>query len=214
MNRVPDSQDGCFDCDEGLYQFDEQGQIIDGPFPETRGPAGIPAARASMPRPCPLGALNGSWLIELTARGGDPSGQRPLIRGPMRIQVGAAALRISGDVYVRRGQGPADQGLPPGPVDGFTPGFAAGGLAGIAGQDNTDTAAGRWYPQLPLNEYSWYFRSKGVSYASGLLGFEFVRHLWDRTTQEFISTDLGEMRLTCRRSLINLPHQPVKMSGT
>jgi hypothetical protein len=51
-----------------------------------------------------------------------------------------------------------------------------------------------------------------VSYTSGLLGFEFVRHLWDRTTQEFISTDAGEMRLPCRHGLLNLPHQPV--SGT
>ncbi|GAA1769910.1 hypothetical protein GCM10009712_17310 [Pseudarthrobacter sulfonivorans] len=214
MNSVTGQEDGCSDCDEGPYLFDEQGQIIDNPFPGTRGQADLPAVRASRQRPCSLGALNGSWLIELTARGGDPSGQDPIIRGPMRIQVGASSLRISGDVYVRRGQDPTDRGLRPGPLDEFPNGFASGGPAGVAGQDTTDTAAGRWYPQLPLNEYSWYFRSNGVSYASALLGFGFVRHIWDRTTQDFISTDVGEMRLTCRQSLINLPHQPARMSGT
>lgn len=214
MNRVIDPQDGCSGCYEGPYEFDEQGQIVDEPFPEAPMPGDIPATRASRPRPCPIGVLNGSWLIELTARGADPFGRPPQIRGPMRIQVDTSSLRISGDVYVHRGQTPADPGPLPGPSAGPPAGGPAGEPAAVAGRDTPDADARRWYPQLPLNEYSWYFRSRGVSYASGLLGFEFVRHLWDRTTQEFISTDAGEMRLTCRHGLLNLPHQPVRMSGT
>jgi hypothetical protein len=53
-----------------------------------------------------------------------------------------------------------------------------------------------------------------VPYASGLLNFEFGCHLWDRTTQEFISADAAQMRSTCRQDLVGMPAQPIIMSGT
>jgi hypothetical protein len=194
--------------DEGPLFFDEQGQLVDRPPGAVDGPLPpLPPITPPVgrPRPCTVGTLNGSWLIEITPTAPHPVLQRSQIRGPMRIEVGASSLRLSGDIYVRRTGliGPiVPRPLPPIGVD-------------------TDQESGAnlgphapWYPQLPMNEYSWYFRSTGVTYAAGVLSFSFVRHLWDRTTQEFQSTDNGTMQLTCRRPLFSPIGLPIRMTGT
>jgi len=81
----------------------------------------------------------------------------------------------------------------------------------------------RWYPQLPTGEYSWYFRSLGVSYNRGRLVFKFERRLWNRTKSEFIdqgnnSRDTGFMQLDCVAGrLVShelLPEPALQLSGT
>jgi len=71
-----------------------------------------------------------------------------------------------------------------------------------------------WYPQLPINQYSWYFRSTGATYAAGTLTMPIERYLWDQTTQEFTQTDTGTMSFTCRRGLLQAVGVPVVMTGT
>lgn len=171
------------DSGRELYRFDEWGDLID----ET-AEADQPSPGASR-QPCDLSTLNGSWLLQLTPRGPSRDPARSEIRGPMRIEVGAAALRISGDIYVRQmpfpPRSPDAPPLPPSP----------------------------WYPQLPMSQYSWYFRSTGATFDAGKLTFTFERHLWDRTTQEFVDTDTGQLELTCRHGLAEPAGQPVVMNG-
>lgn len=166
-----------------FYQFDEWGDLI-----EDAAEADQPSPGPSR-QPCNLSTLNGSWLLQLTPQGPSRAQVRSEIRGPMRIEVGAAALRISGDIYVRQlpfpPHGPATPPLPPPP----------------------------WYPQLPLSQYSWYFRSTGATFDAGKLTFTFERHLWDRTTREFVGTDTGQIELTCRHGLVEPADQPVVMRG-
>jgi hypothetical protein len=201
-----DTRAGC--CgDEGPYYFDEQGELLedtdateDWPGwvvprfpvaprePVPPGPARRPARR---PRACPLPLLDGSWLVELTSRAPEPVSARRTIRGPMRVEVREDALRISGDIYVHR------------LLDAEA---ARSALVRVHHDDDaplTADGASRvpTYPQLPPNQYAWYFRSTGVSYVSGVLSFALRRHLWDRTSQDFVSEDAGSMRLTCRRPL-------------
>ncbi|WP_374456062.1 hypothetical protein [Nocardioides sp.] len=200
--------------------FDEQGELVED-LPDLAGPPGT-APRQPLPialrRPCSTSRLNGSWLLQI----------RPLVaafpfsevRGPMRIEVGPSSLRISGDVYVRRSGlvGPVvtQPFVPvrPGGDEDLPDDAAAddGGEAEDPGGIVSPTI--RWYPQLPKNEYSWYFRSTGVTYSGGTLSFSFVRHLWDRTTQEFVSTDTGRMTLRCEQPLIESIFRPVTMQGT
>jgi hypothetical protein len=200
------------DCgDDGPLYFDEQGQLADPP-PGTPGGAVVPPPclppvlpPVGRPRPCQVGTLNGSWLIEITPSAPQPVLQRSLIRGPMRIEVGPSSLRLSGDIYVRR----------TGVIDPIAP----RPLPPISAESDPESAPNLgphapWYPQLPLNEYSWYFRSTGVGYVGGVLSFSFVRHLWDRTTQEFLPTDNGTMQLTCRRPLFSPIGMPTRMTGT
>jgi hypothetical protein len=71
-----------------------------------------------------------------------------------------------------------------------------------------------WYPQLPISQYSWYFRSTGATYAAGTLTMPIERRLWDRTTQEFTQTDTGTMTLSCRHGLIQPVGVPLVMTGT
>ena len=71
-----------------------------------------------------------------------------------------------------------------------------------------------WYPSFPKSQYSWYFRSNGATYANGTLTVQIVRHLWNRATQEFVSTDRGTLVLTCQRSLVAIPLRPQAMQGT
>ena len=198
--------------------FDEQGDLVE----DVRGLGGPPGPepRPQIPevfprRPCSMSRLNGSWLVQI----------RPLlpafpfseIRGPMRIEVGASSLRISGDIYVRRTGviGPvATQPL-------TVPAVPDTDAAQEAGQDTAAEALAAlgsprlpWYPQFALNQYSWYFRSTGVTYAGGQLSYTFVRHLWDRTTQEFVSTDSGRMTLQCHQPFFEPIPRPATMTGT
>ena len=71
-----------------------------------------------------------------------------------------------------------------------------------------------WYPSFPKSQYSWYFRSNGVTYVNGVLTIQIVRHLWNAATQDFVSTDQGTLTLTCRQNLIAIPLNPLQMEGT
>ena len=71
-----------------------------------------------------------------------------------------------------------------------------------------------WYPSFPKSQYAWYFRSNGVTYVNGTLTVQIVRHLWNKATQEFVSTDRGTLTLTCTRNLIAIPLDPLQMEGT
>jgi hypothetical protein len=191
-------------------------------------------------RPCSLPVVNGSWLIEFTSRLPVPVFLRQQIRGPMRIEVRDTSLRISGDVYVKRSPifGPIEN-LPVF-IGGDTEAdaMAAAGRSADAAEADIDpnllgTAVTELpssslsllsgvngappfphYPQLPKNEYSWYFRSTGVTYSSGTLSFNLRRHLWNRTSQEFVSTETGSMNLTCRRSILIGRNRAATMTGT
>ena len=182
---VPDD-DGCAgDLD---LRFDESGAPDD-------SVGGQPGARGV---PCSLGALNGSWLLELVGEHlGFPF---RLIRGPMRIEAGAARFRVSGDVYVRSiGNAPAESAERESPI---LPGMLIGR---------------NWYPAYPQSQYRWYFRSQGVTYTNGVLSFPFARHLWDPAQQEFSGQDTGRLRLTCRKAVVSLPWAPrptLRMTGT
>ena len=70
------------------------------------------------------------------------------------------------------------------------------------------------YPSFPKSQYSWYFRSNGATYVNGTLTVQIVRHLWNKATQEFVSTDRGTLVLTCQRNLIAIPLGPQVMQGT
>lgn len=181
-------------CGEGDLDvvFDEFGEPADAdevPLPDRR-----PAFPA-----CSLGTLNGSWLLELTP---DHPFGLPFqdIRGPMRIEASASMFRVSGDVYVRR-----TDVVNPGLVERDSPIHR-----GLLIRRN-------WYPAYPQNQYRWYFRSQGVTYSGGVLSFPFERRLWDAATQEFVGSDTGSMRLTCRQTLIKpvwAPRRTVQMRGT
>lgn len=171
---------------EESYIFDTDGILV--------GPVIKPPPVLAL-RPCSLSTLNGSWLIQLED---EPGIIRTAVRGPMRIEVGSASLRISGDVYAVRRR------FPPVPVPfPFTP----------AGPGADSAPAAPTYPSFPPAQYSWYFRSTGVTYSGGELHFDLVRHLWDRTSQQFTSTDTGVMTLTCRRSLLVPAGTPASMTG-
>jgi hypothetical protein len=128
-----------------VLEFGEDGELVTAP-------------------PCPIEVLNGSWLLEVQP--GVPVA--PQVRGPLRIEVGASSLRVSGDIYTRHA---AATGAPPDPP---SPG----------------------YPSFPMAQYSWYFRSSGATYADGTLTVAIVRHLWNPATQEFLSTDPGTLTLS------------------
>lgn len=153
--------------------------------------------------PCKVGALDGSWYLQLT-----PKGPHTLteIRGPMRIEVAPPKLRVSGDIYVRK---PAPDG---GPIEILRPITEKPLLFGK-----------NWYPQLPFDQYSWYFRSLGVKYEAGVLVVKIERHLWNRITQEFVSApasglDNAFLKLECREGNIFthplLPQPTLRMIGT
>lgn len=204
--------------DETLV-FGENGEIV------------TPQAGADTPlilqQPCPIGVLNGSWLLEVPPR--LPFVFAPQVRGPMRIEVGASSLRVSGDIYTQR---PIFAGFPgsvtPVPQPVPVPPVGPGPIGPIAGPvADGPTAAGPvadenvifpgpppWYPSFPKAQYSWYFRSNGATYANGRLTVAIVRHLWNKATQEFISTDTGTVVLRCLRSIVALPLLPQEMHGT
>ncbi|MFI6097905.1 hypothetical protein ACIA8G_20290 [Lentzea sp. NPDC051213] len=147
-------------------------------------------------RPCPLSALDGSWLLEFSPA--VPTLVANAVRGPMRIEVGQASLRVSGDIYVRRLLRPI-------------PGFPSDSDADLP--QLTFPQPVSWFPQLPIGQYSWYFRSAGATYVDGTLKLKFVRHLWDSNVAQFVSTDTGELTLRCTRPLANLPRLHPVMTG-
>ncbi len=221
------------DCcgDEGPYYFDESGELVaDGtvpvgdeqPFPEPPPDRLQPVRPLIGAAPCSLSVANGSWLVALTPRRRVPVLTHQLVRGPMRIQVQESSLRVSGDIYVRR-----TLVLDPRLDEEYAVPAAPPEEADVAEQEPADAAedllispVGRngaprvaSYPQLPKNEYSWYFRSTGASYRNGVLTFGLVRHLWDRTSQDFVATDTGTMSLTCRRSALRPVLSPATMEG-
>jgi hypothetical protein len=194
--------------DSAPLEFDADGQIVVGPVirPEL------------LTRPCPIGTLDGSWLLELERR----TVFGPEVRGAMRIEVGTSSLRISGDMYSRRVFPPVvipefevQHPFPipePGPEPFGGPGPVIRGADvaehGATGDDDPilsellPALSLRWYPAFPASQYSWYFRSNGSTYVDGTLTVQIVRHLWNRTTQEFVSTDTGTLTLRCRRPLV------------
>ncbi|BEL06506.1 hypothetical protein Q0Z83_046970 [Actinoplanes sichuanensis] len=143
--------------------------------------------------PCAIELLNGSWLIEVQPR--NPTVLTPVVRGHLRIEVAPAALRVSGDIYTRRA------GLVP----------PAGASSAVTPEPDEAGTVAPWYPSFPKSQYSWYLRSAGATYADGVLTVTIVRHLWNRSTQEFAATDTGTLTLRCRRGLIAGPQQ---MPGT
>ena len=96
-SELGDRQHGC--CGDGGNEpplvFDDNGELVTGS--DTLGQLRTPLLTG----PCSLATVNGSWLVTLTPlRGISAFGSE--IRGPMRIQVTGSALRVSGDIYVRR----------------------------------------------------------------------------------------------------------------
>lgn len=154
-------------------------------------------------KPCPVGALNGSWFLQLTQTGPHTLME---IRGPMRIEVASPKLRISGDIYVRK------------------PTSTSGTIE--IGKPITERPflfGKNWYPQFPIGQYAWYFRSLGVTYKNGKLVFKFERSLWNKTTQDFISQenngkDNGFMELECLATNTithpALPQPTLRITGT
>ncbi len=177
---------GCEGCETDTLVFDDTGELVEELVPIRT-------------RPCALSTLNGSWLLQIVPK--KPAFPPSHVRGPMRIEVADKALRVSGDIYVRRLVLPP---LPGQPGDGNDGGSDGGAI-------NTRRP---WYPQLPMNQYAWYFRAVRSTYATGTLTVAIERHLWDRTAQEFVQTDAGQLVLTCRQSLFVAPFRPVVMTGT
>lgn len=203
---VPDDCGG--DADDGVY--DESGELT---FAEsTRGHMGsadvadptisVPHVRPlPVTRPCARTVLDGSWYLEILGRFAFFQ-----TRGALRIEATNARLRASGDMYTRSPVvSPVVPGsMPPADTDLTLPPEAL-------------VIRRNWYPTFPQSEYSWYFRSTGVSYVGGVLVVTFVRHLWSRQQQEFVSTDKGWLRLTCQRRLVRLPTFPqptIQLTGT
>lgn len=197
--------EGC--SDDYFLEHDEDGSLA-----LSRSLAGVGAGTAARgaaadgapdtaKKPCKVGVLNGSWFLQLTPKGPHTHTE---IRGPMRIEVASPKLRISGDIYIRKPSA--------GPIEILRP------------ITETPMFFGKnWYPQLPTDQYSWYFRSVGVTYNVGKLTFKFERFLWNKTTQEFINQqnsgkDSGFMQLEClESSILNhplLPQPTIRLTGT
>jgi hypothetical protein len=149
-------------------------------------------------RPCSLSMLDGSWYLQLRPQRVG-SGTRPTkIHGPMRIESrNANRLRISGDIYIeshRFDTGDPNEVMPEGSL----------------------VIRKNWYPQLPPEKYSWYFRSQGVRYSNGELTFDLERHIWDPRADDFTQTDSGTVTLDCTRNTIthpSLPQATIQMTG-
>ena len=213
---LPLLPDDCGQEPEDLV-YDETGvltyrRLAQPPPYETVQPG--PATRIPLRRSCSLAALNGSWNITIRPRIGFLAGQ---LRGPMRLEAVDGVLRVSGDLYYK--QWPFARS-----VFGSRMVLPRGDLG--LGEDAADSPVAtaratafwnlNWYPHYPFDEYSWYFRSKGVSYSGGELYFPLMRHIWNKSTQEFVSTESGWMRFTCDRSIVHsrwYPQPTIKMTG-
>lgn len=209
---------GC-DCNDiaatggDVLHFGEDGELFTPvePRPELR-----PGALTTITGPCALDVLDGSWLIEVERR----TVIQPLVRGPLRIEVGPSSLRVSGDMYTHRVFGPIEPEVVIAPVTGRITGDVRDEGADAAAAGDVDDfgvlfpVPRPWYPSFPNAQYSWYFRSNGATYANGVLTVQIVRHLWNKATQEFSGTDTGTLTLSCRRSLISVRRSPQVMTGT
>jgi hypothetical protein len=190
---------------DDIYEFGQDGEIV--PAVDLPGPSLPPLLG-----PCPIGTLNGSWLLEVVPT----TVLSPRVRGPMRIEVGASSLRVSGDIYSKRSF--------PSPIDSVASPVLQSvpttnpDVDGLSSDESPELipfpAPAPWYPSFPISQYSWYFRSNGVTYGNGTLTIQIIRHLWNRATQEFVSTDQGTLVLTCRQSLVTIPIVPTLMTGT
>jgi hypothetical protein len=182
-------EDACRGQDHSMT-YDEDGSLAIALASLETAPADSSAS------PCPPRRLNGSWFLHIVPQGVHPN---QAIRGAMRIEVAAPKIRISGDVYVDDGSGsPAAT-----PLEAIT-------AAPLIIKKN-------WYPQFDLDQYSWYFRSRGVQYKNGVLTFKFERTLWNPLTHEFAAaTDNGWMKLVCGKAFTHpgLPQPTLQMSGT
>jgi hypothetical protein len=213
---LPLIPDDCGQDDPGL-EFTEVGAPS---YPRLSKPsvyepiAPGPVTRIPLNRPCSLGALNGSWNITIRPKTGFLAGQ---LRGPMRLEAADGVLRISGDLYYKPWRFASRlmsrrTTIPRGDL----------GLEEDATDSPVAPAAAfaywnrNWYPHYPFNEYTWYFRSTGSSYVGGELYFTLMRHIWNRSTQEFVTTEAGWMKFTCSRSLMYsrwYPQPTIKMKG-
>jgi hypothetical protein len=158
-----------------------------------------PQLEVSWARPCGLGVLDGSWNIDIRPQIHALLGS---LRGPMRIEANDGVLRVSGDVYYEPRKFVLERfetARPPIKAASFVKHWKL-----------------NWYPHYPFDQYVWYFRSTGVSYIKGQLYFPFTRHLWDKSTQEFVSTDTGWMRFPCSTRITKahwLLQPTVRMEG-
>ena len=189
------------------FVFDEDGEIVPAPAP----------SRVLSPRRCWGRARSARW----TARGSSRSCPRPCCRLGCEARCGSRwVLRRC----VCRATCTPRRSLVLDPVKSVIPSV----VVPASNADADDAAAAAdiaddlvvfplpppWYPSFPKSQYSWYFRSNGATYVNGTLTVQIVRHLWNRATQEFVSTDRGTLVLTCRRSLVAIPLRPHVMQGT
>ncbi|MEN8239577.1 MAG: hypothetical protein ABFR53_10285 [Actinomycetota bacterium] len=173
-----------------------------------------PAMTIPLTRPCSLAALNGSWNITIRPKIGFFAGQ---LRGPMRLEAVDGVLRVSGDLYYKQWAFASSMfgGRMVFPRGDFDLGEDAA-ISPVATATAIPYWNLNWYPHYPFDEYSWYFRSTGASYSGGELYFPLMRHLWNKSTQEFVSTEAGWMRFTCSRSIVTsrwYPQPTIKMTG-
>jgi hypothetical protein len=122
----------------------------------------------------------------------------------MRIEVAPPKLRISGDIYATKPTAAV-------PVEILRP---------IT--ENPLLFGKNWYPQLPTDQYSWHFRSLGVTYNDGALVFKFERHLWNPIKKEFIpqgnnGNNNSFMQLDCHEGNVfthpSLPQPTLRLTG-
>jgi len=213
---LPLIPDDCGQAEEDLI-YDETGSLTYRRLSEPRAyeySPYVPERRIPLTRNCSLAALNGSWSITIRPRIGFLGGQ---LRGPMRLEAADGVLRVSGDLYYKQWAWARS-------VIGSRTVFPRGdiGLGDDAEDHQMATATAvaywnrNWYPHYPFDEYSWYFRSTGASYSGGELYFPLMRHIWNKSSQEFVSTEAGWMRFNCSRSIVTsrwYPQPTIKMTG-
>jgi len=207
------------DCgqDELDFEFDETGVFAYGRVVQPRRYEVVtPGPERHIPRKraCSLGALNGSWNITIRPKTGFLAGQ---LRGPMRLEAVDGVLRVSGDLYYKGWRFTS-------PLISRRVAIPRGDLGLGEDVDDSPVASAtsvaywnrNWYPHYPFEEYSWYFRSTGASYVGGELYFPLMRHIWNKSTQKFVTTESGWMRFNCSRSIVYsrwYPQPTIKMTG-
>jgi hypothetical protein len=213
---------GCNDnavTDGDTLHFGEDGELL---TPIESWSELRPISIIALTKACPIDVLDGSWLLEVERR----SPLAPHVRGPMRIEVRKTALRVSGDMYAHRLIGELSPHLIERSRLELIPITGDADDAGTALDEDgaeigdVDDFGVLWpvlrasYPSFPQAQYSWYFRSNGATYAAGVLTINIVRHLWNKSTQEFTTTDTGTLRLSCRQSIIQNKRTAQVMTGT